>query len=267
MLAGQRDVIEAIAAPVLASSARTDVKAKLQFAVIASFGSGSIRHGRARSARPPEAVEPDDEEVPARMKTVVQYVVAGTATLALAGTGFAADVLVYPPEGPVRGAAEQGFLGVLQRNRKEGTMHRIMLGVVAFAWMGIVSSPGVAAAKEKPAATLKLSGKSVAAGVGISWGKGTLNYKGKQHPFSIDGLSVADVGVSSIDATGNVYHLKKLEDFEGQYTAASAGAAVAGGAGVSTMKNANGVVINLHAMTRGVKFKLGVDGVKIKLEE
>jgi len=33
---------------------------------------------------------------------------------------------------------------------------------------------------------------------------------------------VADVGVSSIDATGNVYHLKKLEDFEGQYTAASA---------------------------------------------
>src|SRR6266446_3208511 len=91
MLAGQRDVIEAIAAPVLASSARTDVKAKLQFAVIASFGSGSIRHGRARSARPPEAVEPDDEEVPARMKTVVQYLVAGTATLALAGTGFAAD--------------------------------------------------------------------------------------------------------------------------------------------------------------------------------
>src|SRR5438128_8802944 len=114
MLAGQRDVIEAIAAPVLASSARTDVKAKLQFAVIASFGSGSIRHGRARSARPPEAAEPDDEEVPARMKTVVQYLVAGTATLALAGTGFAADVLVYPPEGPVRGAAEQGFLGVLQ---------------------------------------------------------------------------------------------------------------------------------------------------------
>src|SRR5436189_4752076 len=74
-------------------------KAKLQFVVIASFGSGSIRHGRARSARPPEAVEPDDEEVPARMKTVVQYVVAGTATLALAGTGLAADVFVYPQKG------------------------------------------------------------------------------------------------------------------------------------------------------------------------
>ena len=33
------------------------------------------------------------------MKTVVQYVVAGTATLALAGTGFAADVFVYPQKG------------------------------------------------------------------------------------------------------------------------------------------------------------------------
>jgi len=64
----------------------------------------------------------------------------------------------------------------------------------------------------------------------------------KQHPFSVDGLSVADVGVSAIDANGNVYHLSKLEDFEGNYTAASAGAAVGGGAGVATMKNANGVV-------------------------
>src|SRR5438046_9495886 len=119
-------------------------------------------------------------------------------------------------------------------------MHRMVLGVVAFAGMGVASGPGVVAAKEKPAATLKLSGKSVAAGVGISWGKGTLNYKGKPHPFSIDGLSVADVGVSSIDAARNVYHLKKVEDFEGQYTAAAAGAAVAGRAGASARKNAKG---------------------------
>ena len=51
-------------------------------------------------------------------------------------------------------------------------MHRMMLGVVAFAWMGVVSGPGVVAAKEKPAATLKLSGKSVAAGVGAVWDDG-----------------------------------------------------------------------------------------------
>ena len=146
-------------------------------------------------------------------------------------------------------------------------MRHLMLGIAALAWVGLVPGARLAVAKEKPAATLKLSGKSVAAGVGISWGKGTLTYKGKKHAFSVDGLSVPDVGVSTIDATGNVYHLNKLEDFDGQYTAASAGAAVAGGAGAGTMKNANGVVINLHAVTRGVKFKLGVDGVKVKLED
>jgi hypothetical protein len=142
----------------------------------------------------------------------------------------------------------------------------MILAIAALPWLGLVPGAGFAAAKEKPAATLKLSGKSVAAGVGVSWGKGTLTYKGKQHAFSVDGLSVADVGVSAIDATGNVYHLKKLEDFEGQYTAASAGAAVGGGAGVATMKNVNGVVINLRAVTRGVKFKLGADGAKFTLE-
>src|SRR2546428_11090542 len=103
--------------------------------------------------------------------------------------------------------ADRGF----QRNRKEGTMHRMMLGVVAFAWMGVVSGPEVAAAKEKPAATLKLSGKSVAAGGGISWGKGTLNYKGEEHPFSIGGPSVGDVGGASKHAARQRHHLKKRQ--------------------------------------------------------
>ena len=143
---------------------------------------------------------------------------------------------------------------------------RTMLALVAIAAVGFLTTAPLAKTA-KPDATVKISGKSVAAGIGVEWGKGTLMYQGKQHPFSIDGLSVLDVGISSIDATGSVYHLKKLEDFEGQYTAASTGAAVAGGAGVATMKNANGVVINLKAMTRGVKLKAGVDGIKITLEK
>jgi hypothetical protein len=144
-------------------------------------------------------------------------------------------------------------------------MSRTLLAVVVSTTLAIWS--GNAGAKSHPSATVKISGKSVAAGVGISWGKGTLTYQGKQYPFSIDGLSVLDVGVSSVDATGTVYNLKHLEDFSGQYVAASAGAAVAGGAGVSSMKNSNGVVMNLHAVTRGVKFKAGADGIKVTLEK
>ena len=145
-------------------------------------------------------------------------------------------------------------------------MRQLLLGLVAVAGIGFLST-GAFAKSQKPDATVKMSGKSVGAGVGFSWGKGTLTYHGKQYPFSVDGLSVGDVGASSIDATGSVYHLKSLEDFNGQYTAASTGAAVGGGAGVATMKNAAGVVMNLKATTRGVKFKLGADGVKVNLEQ
>jgi len=145
-------------------------------------------------------------------------------------------------------------------------MRHVILGMVLLAGVGFL--PASALAKgEKPSGTVKISGKSVAAGVGFSWGKGTLTYHGKQHAFSIDGLSVGDVGISSATATGSVYHLENLEDFNGQYTAVSTGAAVAGGGGVATMKNASGVTMTLKATSRGLKFKIGADGVKVKLEE
>src|SRR5437899_3317233 len=43
-------------------------------------------------------------------------------------------------------------------------------------------------------------------------------------------LSVGDVSATKIEASGSVYHLKKREDFDGNYTAVAAGATVAGGA-------------------------------------
>ncbi len=133
--------------------------------------------------------------------------------------------------------------------------------------VGVMLLPvGALAKRPAPDATVKLHGKSVAAGIGVSWGKGTLTYKAKNHSFSVDGLSVGDVGASEIDATGKVYHLKKLADFEGTYTAVAAGAAVGGGAGVATMKNAQGVEMDLHATAKGVELKAGPEGFKVTLE-
>jgi hypothetical protein len=122
------------------------------------------------------------------------------------------------------------------------------------------------AQEPKPSGTLTLSSKSVALGIGVSWGSGVLTYQGKEYPFSIEGLSVADVGISEVDATGTVYHLTKLEDFNGNYAAVSAGAVVGGGMGATSMRNQNGVVMNITGTGQGVKFKLGVDGVKFTLK-
>ena len=55
---------------------------------------------------------------------------------------------------------------------------------------------------------VSIESKAVAVGVGVTWGDGTLTYRGKQHKFTIDGLSVLDLGVSKVSATGEVSDLK-----------------------------------------------------------
>jgi hypothetical protein len=107
----------------------------------------------------------------------------------------------------------------------------------------------------------------VAAGIGFSWGKGTLTYKGKKYPVKVEGLSVGEVGITRASARGNVYDLKKVEDFSGNYTAAGAAATVGGGAGAAAMKNQNGVVIELTSTTQGANLKLAASGVRLTLQQ
>lgn len=116
-------------------------------------------------------------------------------------------------------------------------------------------------------ALIEFSGGSVAAGIGFSWGSGTLTQAGKTYPLKIEGLSVGSVGLTKASAWGKVYNLKKLEDINGTYAAVGgAMAIIAGGAGVA-MKNANGVVIDLFTNTEGVSFSLGTGGVKVELKK
>jgi len=120
---------------------------------------------------------------------------------------------------------------------------------------------------KKPDATLSLSEGTVGVGIGFSWGKGSLSYKGKTYPFKVEGLSVGDVGIQRATATGNVFGLKKIEDFDGNYTAAGAGATVGGGAGAAVMKNQNGVVIELKSTTQGANLKLAAEGIKLSVQK
>jgi hypothetical protein len=141
-----------------------------------------------------------------------------------------------------------------------------MTGLLVVAALSLTLT--AARAEDKaPDATLKLSGGSVAAGIGFSWGSGTLTYQGKEYPLDVKGLSVGDVGASKIEAAGKVYNLKSLADFDGNYTGVAAGVAVAGGGGVTTMKNQNGVTVDLNSTTQGVKFMLGGGGVDMKVKK
>ena len=145
-------------------------------------------------------------------------------------------------------------------------MNRRLVGLAIIGAMLLIAPIG-RAAEEKPDATVKMTGKSLSAGVGYSWGSGTLTYQGKEYPFSISGLSAGNIGAGSAELSGQVFNLKNLEDFNGNYTSVGAGATVAGGGGGMAMKNQNGVVMNVVGTTRGLTFKLGVDGMKVELKK
>ena len=120
--------------------------------------------------------------------------------------------------------------------------------------------------KGAPDATLSLSGGQVAVGVGYTWGSGTLDFDGAPHAFSISGVSVANVGASSLNASGKVYNLKQLKDFAGTYASVAAGVTVGGGGSVAYLRNQNGVVIMLTSTQEGLDFQLSGNGTKITLK-
>lgn len=122
------------------------------------------------------------------------------------------------------------------------------------------------AAEPAPSGTVKLTSKAVAVGVGVSWGDGTLTFGGKPYAFSVDGLSVADLGVSDITTTGEVFNLKNVADFSGNYVAGEAGIAIVGGPTDTIMKNEKGVVLRLHGTQKGARLTLAAQGVKLKLK-
>jgi len=145
---------------------------------------------------------------------------------------------------------------------KKGKILSVLLAIVF-----CVVIAGTAAAQDTPSGTVSITSKSIALGIGVSWGHGTLKYKGKEYKFSLEGISVVDVGISTLSASGEVYHLNNISDFAGQFTAFEAAATLAGGGAYTTMKNQNGVVMKIKASTKGAQLTLAPKGVKVKVVE
>lgn len=144
-------------------------------------------------------------------------------------------------------------------------MKQFRIGLVVLASLFFLA--GVASAVDtKPDATLNLTQRGVALGIGVSWGDGVLTFKGNNYPFIVHGISINDIGASKVRATGKVYNLKKIEDFSGSFFAAGSEATMGDGVGAILMKNQNGVAIQLISLSKGVRIKLSVGGVELKLK-
>lgn len=102
--------------------------------------------------------------------------------------------------------------------------------------------------------------------VGGSTGGGTLYYKGKSYPFKIGGLSVGNIGVSKVKATGTVYNMTNLSQFAGVYSNINASATAVKGAGAVRLKNGNGVILHINTSSGGLQLSAGAGGVNITLK-
>ena len=116
-----------------------------------------------------------------------------------------------------------------------------------------------------PDGTIELSGGKVAAGLGYSWGSGTLIFKGKRYPLSVSGIGLGSVGVNEYTGAGAVTGLKRPQDINGIFARVGTGLTLGGGASIAEMRNENGVTIQLDSTTEGLSVSVAATGMKISI--
>jgi hypothetical protein len=134
----------------------------------------------------------------------------------------------------------------------------------------LLLTPVSFAATSVPDGTVKITTRSVSPGIGLSWGDGVLTYKGQDYPFTFQAKGLfrdVDAGITAAELSGQVFNLKRVAVFNGTYHKVEADTSDVGGGTRATMKNLNGVIVNLMSTVEGRKFILGPDGITVKLKE
>jgi hypothetical protein len=139
--------------------------------------------------------------------------------------------------------------------------------IALFFVLTILAATAISGESQKPSAKVSIESKSIAAGIGVTWGEGKLSFKGKDYPFSVDGLTVVDFGIAKASAVGDVYNLTDVAKFAGTYVAAEAGFTLAGGVGGMVLRNQDGVVMHVRSTSKGARLQLGTSGLNIKLKQ
>lgn len=104
--------------------------------------------------------------------------------------------------------------------------------------------------------------------VGASIGGGRLHFRGEEHRFTVRGIEFGSLGVSTLSARGEVFGLRRLQDFAGRYTEqVTPRARVEGVSGPETrwLRNPAGVELRLRTERAGGQFRINETGVTIEL--
>jgi hypothetical protein len=103
--------------------------------------------------------------------------------------------------------------------------------------------------------------------VGTSIGGGRLRFRGEEHRFSVRGIEFGSVGVSSLSARGEVFNLRRLQDFAGRYTERVVPRTQGAPVGPETrfLRNAAGVELRLRTERAGGQWRFNEAGLTIEL--
>ncbi len=101
--------------------------------------------------------------------------------------------------------------------------------------------------------------------IGGDMGGGVVTMGDESRSFKTTGIKLGGIGINKLHLIGNVYDMKKIEDFAGLYATFQLGATL----GYATkdslwLKNDKGVKINLKSSgAEGVALSIGVEGLDI----
>jgi len=97
-------------------------------------------------------------------------------------------------------------------------------------------------------------------------GGGTLYFDGREYTFGLGAAGIGGIGLSTVDASGDVYNLHRVDEFPGTYGQARYGFAIGTeSAGDLWLQNENGVILHLKAKRTGLMLTLGGDAVVISM--
>ena len=160
----------------------------------------------------------------------------------------------------------------MRAGKVKSTMRRVALASACVFYLSACTGSvqlGPDAVKGKtPDGTVDMQEVQAADSGSGSAGKGVLSFRGRDYPFQVGGVGVGGIGLSTIDATGEVYNLRDLAQFPGTYGQARYGFAIGtASAGELWMQNESGVILHLKAKREGLILSLGGDAVVISLSQ
>ena len=142
------------------------------------------------------------------------------------------------------------------------------LAAAVLALVAVAAAPALQA--QEPdwvfAGTIEINSTQIAFIASGKAGGGTLEFEGKEIPFSIAGLGIGGIGIQSINAVGAVYNMDDVSKFPGRYVNARAGVTLAKGKGVMRLSNQHGVILDLKASNQGAALSIGADGMIVSMK-